>query len=98
MSAGPRPAYPSAMPWLAFSAALTLYCATLAPGLLWADSAKLAIQVAQADLLGYGHGRHPLHTLLPVWQRFAREYAGYVDCAENPRDHSGTAIARRKDA
>jgi predicted O-methyltransferase YrrM len=40
---------------------------------------------------------HPLHTLLPVWQRFRDEYAELVECAENPHDHSGTAVARRRD-
>ncbi len=51
---------------LSFFVPFGLYLGTLAPTMLWSDSAKLAIFVQERDFAGYGHGYHPLHTLLGI--------------------------------
>jgi len=63
----------------------------------WADLSTTVHLLRPGGWLLFDDLVHPLHTLLPVWQRFRDEYADLVECAENPRDHSGTAVARRRD-
>ncbi len=58
----PRPFYPI----LSFFVPFCLYLGTLAPTFLWSDSAKLAIFVQEYDFYGFGHGYHPLHTILGI--------------------------------
>ncbi|MEI6614909.1 MAG: DUF2723 domain-containing protein, partial [Chrysiogenales bacterium] len=57
-----KPIYPI----LSFFVPFSLYLATLAPTFLWSDSAKLAIFVQESDFYGFGHGYHPLHTILGI--------------------------------
>jgi len=47
-----------------FALALCLYAATLAPGVVWGDSASLAVDVATAQLTIGRAGDHPLFVLL----------------------------------
>ena len=57
-----KPLYPI----LSFFAPFCLYLGTLAPTILWSDSAKLAIFVRESDFFGFGHGYHPLHTIFGI--------------------------------
>ncbi len=53
-------------PALSFLIPFCLYLGTLAPTFLWSDSAKLALFVHESDFFGFGHGYHPLHTILGI--------------------------------
>jgi hypothetical protein len=51
---------------LAFALALGLYLATLAPGVLWGDSADLALQVQSGKLYVGRASNHPLFVILGI--------------------------------
>ena len=50
----------------AFAGALALYWVTLAPDMLWSDSAKLALYVHRKVLFGIDYHLHPLHTWVGI--------------------------------
>jgi predicted O-methyltransferase YrrM len=62
----------------------------------WTDLSATVRLLRPGGWLLFDDLTHPLHTLMPVWQRFRREYATEIECAENAQDHTGTAVARRK--
>lgn len=62
----------------------------------WSDLSATVELLEPGGWLLFDDLTHPLHTLMPVWERFEKEYAGIIDCAQNVRDHTGTAVARRK--
>jgi predicted O-methyltransferase YrrM len=62
----------------------------------WADLSATVRLLRPGGWLLFDDLTHPLHTLMPVWQRFRDEYAEEIECAENAHDHTGTAVARRK--
>lgn len=62
----------------------------------WADLSATVELLEPGGWLLFDDLTHPLHTLMPVWERFEKEHAAIVDCAQNVRDHTGTAVARRK--
>jgi predicted O-methyltransferase YrrM len=62
----------------------------------WADLSATVRLLRPGGWLLFDDLTHPLHTLMPVWQRFRDEYAAEIECAENAHDHTGTAVARRK--
>jgi predicted O-methyltransferase YrrM len=61
----------------------------------WADLSATVQLLRPGGWLVFDDLTHPLHTLLPVWHRFWHEYGSQIECAENVRDHTGTAVARR---
>ena len=62
----------------------------------WADLCATVELLRPGGWLLFDDLVHPLHTLLPVWQRFRTEYAERLEFGENLTDHTGTAIARRR--
>jgi hypothetical protein len=62
----------------------------------WSDLSATVELLEPGGWLLFDDLTHPLHTLMPVWDRFEKEYAAIVECARNDRDHTGTAVARRR--
>ena len=62
----------------------------------WADLTTTVGLLNPGGWLLFDDLVHPLHTLLPVWEKFRDSYALEIDGVHNAADHTGTAVARRR--